>query len=59
MAALPIAAILTHDYSLTEALSGIPIRVIAIQDGTHSDTYRQAMAVYVETVLQMLANKQP
>ena len=87
LAALPIAAILPHDYSLTEALSDIPnvpvvifqgtadtqtpiadlyesqaipahIRVIPVKGGTHSDTYQQAMAVYVETVLQMLANKQ-
>lgn len=87
LAALPIAAILPHDYALTEALSDIPnvplvifqgmadtqtpitdlyepnaipahIRVIPIQGGTHSDTYRQATGVYVETVLQMLANKQ-
>jgi hypothetical protein len=86
LAALPIATMLPHDYSLTEALSDTPnipvvifqgtvdtqtlitdlykpnaipvhIRVIPIQGGTHSDTYRQAMAAYVETILQMLANQ--
>ncbi|QQZ28326.1 hypothetical protein HMY34_05920 [Thiothrix subterranea] len=34
------------------------IRVIPVQGGTHSDTYRHITRVYVETVLQMLANKQ-
>lgn len=86
LAALPIATMLPHDYSLTEALSDTPnipvvifqgtadtqtpivdlyepnaipvhIRVIPIQRGTHSNTYKQAMKAYVETVLQILASK--
>jgi len=86
LTALPIDAILPHDYSLMEALSDIPnvpvvifqgtadtqtpiadlyepnaipahIHVIPVQGGTHSDTYQQAIVVYMETVLQML-NKQ-
>ena len=87
LAALPIAEILPHDYSLMEALSNIPgvpvvifqgtadtqtpiadlyesqaipahIRIIPGQGSTHADTYQQTMTVYVETVLQMLVNKQ-